>query len=63
MQSCLASTNLVTTTEGLCTTLGHANVVQLSFALELGKCSDGYFHGNVGVDASTLEQVEALRSS
>lgn len=48
-------TNLVSTSEGLCTTLGHANVVQLAFAFELGERSDGYLHWNVGVDTSALE--------
>lgn len=55
--------NLVTATKGLCTAFGHANVVQFSLAFELRERSDGYLHGNVGVDAGALEQVEALSSS
>lgn len=59
----VVSANLVTATEGRCTAFRHANVVQLALAFELRERSDGYFHGNVGVDASALEQVEAFSSS
>lgn len=51
----VVAANLVTAAEGLRTTLGHANVVQFSLAFELRECSDGYLHGNVGVDASALK--------
>ena len=49
--------NLVTTTEGLSAALGHANVVQLALTLEPRESSDRYLYGNVGIDASALEQI------